>query len=135
MWTKSILAVAVLAITTASAALACSCVRYRSAAEQLNSADLVFVGHAVASRVTVTSQWGDEGVTTFTMNEVIKGGSFGQVEIHHGMGSSASCGITFPLHQQRLVLANRDGSGRWITSLCSEPQYALQEFRAAAAAK
>jgi hypothetical protein len=117
-------AVAVLA--SAGAALACTCLPYRSAAEQLRQADLAAVGVAVASR---TNRRG-EAETIFQLTEVMKGPMLRTVTVRHGT-DSAMCGVVFERGRRVMLLAGRDRGG-YQTSSCSAAQFPIGEFRRAA---
>lgn len=127
--------------------------RAQSAAEQADNADIVFIGRVIDS--------GPEGdprgwwkrlsdwtlrrpapmlvhdITTFQVDEALKGDPGENIAIRHINGDySATCGVSFRRGEAILILAYRqhDGSG-YSTSLCSMPQFSVDEFRAALAAQ
>ena len=124
----SVLVAAVLALASlAEAAWACSCVRYRSAAEQLARADAVFRGRVVASE-----RAGPQArVTTFEVVEGLKGRTGRRVRVRHGTETAAGCGVVFRRGQVVALTAHLE-RGRWTTSSCSMPQHPWAEFRRAA---
>ena len=124
----SVLVAAVLALASlAEAAWACSCVRYRSAAEQLARADAVFRGRVVSSERVGR----DERLTTFVVVERLKGRMGRTVRVRHGTETGAGCGVVFKRGQTVALTAHLE-RGRWTTSSCSMPQHPWAEFRRAA---
>ena len=124
-WTAAIAAAALL--SSSGAALACSCVPYRSAAEQLQDVDLVFTG-----RVAGSQSAGPRTVrTTFRVMEVLKGRAGGTVRVDHTL-DGASCGVTFKPGQTLLVFAHRKPEGGWGAGLCSLSRFPEEQYRRAA---
>ena len=126
---RPVLAVAALAasLAAAEAALACSCVPYRSAAEQLAAADLMFKGKVLADR----PEGPGRGVARFRVYSVIKGQVGMAVQVRHSL-DSASCGVRFTPGQTVLVLAHAGSDGFWRTGLCSGPRFPEDQYRRAA---
>ena len=125
MWLRSLSAAAAAAAAlTAGPALACSCAPFRSPAEHLAGADLVFKGRVLRSS-------GDQGraVTTFRVDEVLKGRTGQEVDVRHAV-SSAACGVKFARGGSRLVFAYR-GRGGYSTNSCSQARFPEGEYRAA----
>ena len=119
-------AAAAAGLAAANGALACSCVPYRSAAEQLAAADLMFQG-----RVLVQTAEGEGAVTRFRVYRVIKGQVGRNVQIRHRL-ESASCGVRFTPGRTVLVLAQAGADGFWRTGLCSAPRFPEDQYRRAA---
>lgn len=113
-------------LVTASAAIACSCVPYRSAAEHLAATPLVFKG-----RVVGITRGEYEAVTRFQVLEVLKGQASRTVRISHDI-SDASCGVNFGRGTTALVFATRGRGGAWWTGLCSSARFSEIEYRRAA---
>ena len=124
--TKLAAVVAAAAFSAGTAALACSCVMFSSAAEQLKMTDVAFRG-------TVTSERLDrEGgaVTTFRVVETIKGRAPRTVRVSHRV-ESAACGLRFKRGATVLVLAHQE-EGRLSTGLCSQARFPVDQYRRAA---
>ena len=126
---RTILAAAALAagLAAAAPALACSCVPYRSAAEQLAGAELAFKGKVMADRADGPGR----AVARFRVYSVIKGQVGLAVQVRHTL-DSASCGVRFRPGQTVLVLAHRGADGFWWTGLCSAPRFPEDQYRRAA---
>ncbi|MBW3559219.1 MAG: hypothetical protein KY449_05520 [Proteobacteria bacterium] len=121
---------AAVALSTAGAALACSCMPQTSAAEHLAGTDLAFTGRVLGTRVDVQGY----AVTRFRVAETLKGRAPRTVAVsHHTMG--ATCGLSYRPGARVLVLAERREGGVWRTSLCSAPQFPEVEYRQAARAR
>lgn len=121
----AIAAVAVLA--GAGVAEACSCLRFQSAAEQMQKADLVFEG-----RVIRTERIGrDRAATTFEVLDRLKGPMSRRLRVEHGTETGAGCGVAFKRGEIVGVTAHRTRGG-WATSSCEKPQFDWREFRRAA---
>lgn len=151
-YTRSALLGAIALFLIALPALACSCMRAESAAEQAESADIIFVGRVIDSGPAEKRGWWKQftdwvtgqpepmmldDITTFQVDEVLKGAPGENVAIRHVNGAhSATCGISFPRGEALLILAYRrhDESG-YSTSLCSLPQFSEEEFRDALSAQ
>lgn len=112
-------------LITASAAMACSCIPYGSAAEHVAATPFIFKG-----RVTGITRGEYEAVTRFQVLEVLKGEAGRTVRISHQI-SDASCGVTFRRGTTALVFANRGRNGAWSTSLCSAARFSDAEYRRA----
>jgi hypothetical protein len=150
-FTRSALLGALALTLIALPALACSCMRAESAAQQAETADIIFIGRVIdAGPVGDQRGWWKqfsdwvtgqpepmmiEDITTFQVDEVLKGAPGENVAIRHVNGAhSATCGVRFERGEALLILAYRrhDESG-YATSLCSLPQFSEQEFRDALA--
>ena len=79
LWTTAGLAVAAAAVATA--ALACHCVTYKSAADQLAAADVMFVGRVEASEPEEGRMASVRNVTVFTVLRTLKGEVPPRVEV------------------------------------------------------
>lgn len=113
----------------AGVAWACSCPYWRSASDQLDFADVAFVGQAISSTT------GRDGyvVTEFNVSRTLKGAHHDVQRIKHAPGSwGTTCGIDFVQSRDVLVLAKRQGSGL-STSVWAKPRFALGDFERAAA--
>jgi hypothetical protein len=117
----------VIAAFSASAALACSCVIFNSAAEQLARSDVAFRGRVIGERLDPVGG----AVTSFRVVEAIKGRTARTVQVRHRV-DSAACGLRFKAGSTVLVLAHRTPGERLETGLCSQPRFAVDEFRRAA---
>ena len=113
-------------LAAAGAALACSCVPYASAAEQLAEADLLFKGRVVEERVHGRTS----ATTTFAVTEVIKGPAMRRVSLNHRL-DGAACGVRFRPGAAVLLLAHRAPDGTLRTGLCSRPRFPEGEYRRA----
>lgn len=109
----------------ASPALACSCVNYRTAADQLEHMDVLFVGRAMG-----TTGSGFSVVTRFRVMRVLKGHPRRLVGISHPTNIGAGCGVLMPAGRVMLVAASHAG-GRLSTSSCSMPRFSIGEYEAA----
>ena len=110
---RSLLLAGVLALGSAGAAQACSCVP-ATAAEQLGRADVGFIG-----QVTKVESAGDnEARTTFRIVTPLKGKPGRTVVVRHRT-SSPACGVSYKVGARRLVLARKQAGGEVSTSLCS----------------
>ena len=146
-FTRSALLGALALFLVALPALACSCMRAESVAQQAETADIVFIGRVIdtgpaGDRRGWWKQFTDwvtgkpepmmiEDITTFQVDEVLKRDPGENVAIRHVNGAhSATCGVSFPRGEPLLILAYRrhDESG-YSTSLCSLPQFSEQDFR------
>ena len=121
------LAAATALLASAGSALACSCIPYRSAAEHLAAADLVFKG-----RVLTQQSIGDgRARTTFRVAETLKGRAGRTIGVQHHT-VSATCGVVFKPGQSVWVFANRRNDGSWSTNLCSLARFPETDYRRAA---
>ena len=109
------------------AALACSCMPYSSAAEQLQASQLVFKGHAVAEQSTGP----DRARTTFRVVEVLKGPAARTIRVEHHL-DGAACGVRYRTGKTVWVFASRGPKGEWRTGLCSAPRFDEADYRRAA---
>jgi hypothetical protein len=109
------------------AALACSCVAFRSAAEHLATADVVFKGRVVAG----ASGPSGPARSSFRVLEVLKGRATGTVVVHHQL-DSAACGVTFRPGKSVWIFAHRAPDGSLRTGSCSMARFSEEEYRRAA---
>lgn len=109
-------------LIAAGAAVACSCVPYRSAAEHVAAIPLVFKG-----RVTGITRSEYEAVTRFQVLEVFKGQAGRTIRVRHQI-SEASCGVTFQHGTTALVFANPGRDDAWSTNLCSAARFSEVEY-------
>ncbi len=130
---------------TAPAALACSCVGFSSAEEQLETADLAFEGQVinVAEEKDQRSFWQrwfgpqqtQRYVTTFQVYRSLKGTPGETVAlVHLGAEKSAACGIDFNQTDPFVVLAYQSSDGTYGSSLCTQAQFSTEAFLTAAEA-
>lgn len=125
-------ALAAVSVVSATAAWACSCLRYESAAAQMAEADVVFVG-----RMTSFSNhaMGDNHphamhMARFEVSRTIKGEALPVRAVMHAT-DEAMCGIRFEMGRETIVLA-RVRDGVLTTSLCDAPQFPLADYVRAA---
>ena len=97
----SLIAAGVVAV---SAAVACSCVRYPSAAAHLEQAEVMFVGRAVET-TTRSDDGYPSGVTRFAVTRTIKGEAKAVRRIAHGMETGGGCGVVFQRGRTYTVVA------------------------------
>ena len=121
-----IAAVAAVSALAAGAALACSCMRFDSAAEQLTQADVMFVGRVIAT----TELEPGRAETRFEVLRTLKGPASREAEVGHTINDGgAACGVEFAAGDTMAVIAyERDG--RLETNLCSMPEFPLQDYEA-----
>ncbi|MEL6860698.1 MAG: hypothetical protein AAGL11_02585 [Pseudomonadota bacterium] len=124
-------------------ALACSCMPFESAQAQLDSADLVFEGQVinVAREKDQRSLWqrlkGEPAsrrqVTTFQVYQSFKGDPGTTIALTHlGADRGGICGIDFNQTEPFVVLAYESSDGTYSSSLCTQAQFSVEAFRAAA---
>ncbi|NBB16447.1 hypothetical protein GVN21_13860 [Caulobacter sp. SLTY] len=119
-------ALAMVAVS-ASAAWACSCVRYKSAAEQYAKGQLIFIGRADGREVLSRDGGPPPAATRFVVQRTLKGEPQKMRRIVHGEATGGMCGIRFQRGRTYLVIAYRN-EGRWRTNSCSAPQFPRAEF-------
>jgi hypothetical protein len=112
---------------SAGAALACSCVRYASAAEHAAEADVIFVGRVVSTEAVTDMRQ----ATTFEVSETLKGETSARRVVMHGGAAMAgsACGIVYRVGQEALVIAHRGEDGVLGTSSCSAPRWEVGAYR------
>jgi hypothetical protein len=122
-----------LALTALSAttALACSCLRFKSAAEQYAKAETIFVGRADGREILHRDGGAPIGATRFIVQKTLKGRVQRVRRVVHGE-NDGMCGISFRRGRTYLVIAYRS-EGRWHTNSCSAPQFPRAEFERLAA--
>jgi hypothetical protein len=104
-------------LTLASPARACSCAGGRTAAQEADAADVVFVGRVEAKR---TSGYGGSGTVTWTIAvESVLKGDVARRQAVSSSDNGASCGATLDTHGWYLVLAYVSENGKLGTNLCS----------------
>lgn len=125
-------ALAAASALAATAAWACSCVRYDSAAQQLAEADVMFVG-----RLTSFSNhaMGDDyphamHMARFEVRRTIKGEALPTRAVMHAT-DAAMCGVRFAARRDYAILA-RVQDGVLTTSACHAPQFPLADYERAA---
>ena len=123
----ALLAASVALTASAGAALACSCIPYGSAAEQLAATDLAFKGRVVGAQSTGP----DMARTTFRVTEVLKGPKVRTVGVSHRL-DGAACGVRYRKGQTVWVFADRAPDGRWRTGLCAMRRFDEEDYRRAA---
>ena len=128
LWTTAVLA-GLLVAGAAGAAYACRCVTYRSAADQLAAADVMFVGSVVSSEPEETRIKGVRNATQFVVVKTLKGEVPPKAEVLHEAGSG--CGVNFRPGQKRIIFAHRNAEGGLETSGCDAPQFLLTDYEAA----
>lgn len=130
----------------APTALACSCMGYETADDQIDAHEVVFIGHVVDAGPARDTRsiwqrmrhWAadydvtlDE-ITTFQVDQSIKGDLDGDISIRHKPGNLGSaCGVSFPRNRELVVLGFRNASGELTTSLCSWPQFTVDAYKSA----
>lgn len=142
---RAFLLAALAALISALPAMACSCLRFESAAEQAQSAELIFIGRVIDSgperdprtRMKRLGDWWAGRpppvrghITTFQVDEALKGTPARNISLHHLPSTlSSQCGIDFRRGQALLVLAYPRTEGGYGTSLCALPQFPTESFR------
>lgn len=124
---RVLIAALALVAVSASAAWACSCIRYKSAAEQYAKAQLVFVGRADGRDILHRDGGAPTAATRFIVQKTLKGERSQVRRIVHSEETAGMCGIRFRRGQTYLVIAYR-AEGRWHTNSCSAPQFPQAEF-------
>lgn len=135
-----------LSILLALPALACSCLRAESAAEQAETYELVFLGTVIDTgaardpRNVWQRNWDwmrgrpapdfRDTITTFQVDETFKGQPGRNIAIRHlGGEHSAACGVDFLIARQQVILAYPRAEGGYSTSLCAMPQFSQDDYR------
>ncbi len=108
-----------------SAAFACSCMQ-QPVSQQARNAEVVFIGRAVRTERLDRYQ----RVTTFRVQETLKGGRASTRRIYHRENDGGNCGINFRRGERMLMSAVRS-EGRLTTNSCSMPMGSEAEFRRA----
>jgi len=125
-------------------ALACSCVGFETAEAQYEQADLVFIGHVLDTgpEKQERSLWGiiavwkpkpspyDVGwVTTFQVDDMLKGPDVGTIQLTHmGPAASSMCGVGFRPLDNGVFLGYGSAEEGYGVSLCSMPQFTDEAF-------
>ena len=122
---------ALAAAAFATAALACHCVTYKSAADQLAAADVMFVGRVEQSEPEQGRMKSIRNVTQFAVIKTLKGEVPPTVEVIHEPARPKSCGVSFRPGQTRIIFAHRNADGGLETSGCDAPQFLLADYEAA----
>ena len=147
MYARAVTLLAIAAIMVALPARACSCLGYDSAFEQGEAADIVFVGRVIHSGPEADRRplwrrvldWRSREapahrrhVTTFQVDEALRGAPAGDIAIGHLPGvHAASCGVDFSGRERRVVLAWQTPEGGYSTSACHLPQFSEADFLSA----
>lgn len=129
---RVLIAAVLLVAVSATTALACSCVRFKSAAEQYSKASLIFIGRADGRDILNRDGGPPTAATRFIVQRTLKGERQRVRKIVHGEETAGMCGIRFRRGQTYLVIAYRS-QGRWHTNSCSAPQFPRAEFERLAA--
>ncbi|MCE3289492.1 MAG: hypothetical protein K0R83_1504 [Caulobacter sp.] len=129
---RVLLVAVALVAASATTALACSCLRFKSAAEQYAKASLVFVGRADGREILNRDGGAPTAATRFVVQRTLKGERQRVRRIVHSEETAGMCGIRFRRGQTYLVIAYRS-EGRWHTNSCSAPQFSRAEFERLAA--
>ena len=129
----TVAALAAIAVAaTAGAAWACHCATYKSAADQLSAADVMFVGRAVESEPESGRLAGmTRNITRFAVTKTLKGEVPPTVEVLHEPARKKNCGVSFRPGQTRIIFARRNADGVLETSGCDAPQFLLVDYEAA----
>lgn len=122
-----LLALAALGLS-AGAALACSCVRFPTAAAHVAATDVIFIGEVERSAAVAGAQ--HQRATTFRVIETLKGEVGEQATVGHSEDICCVCGIEFKAGERVLVFAHRSEGGL-ATSSCSAPRFSEAQYRAA----
>ena len=124
----SLLATGVVAVGTA---LACSCVRFPTAAAQLQNADAMFIGRVEGTAVRPVDGY-LSSTTRFRVTRTIKGPTRAVQNVDHSTVMGGMCGVTFQRGRSYTIIASAN-RGRLQTSSCSRPQFPIQDFERAMA--
>lgn len=127
------LAATLIAALSAGAAFACSCVGYRTAAEQFAKVEIAFIG-TVESEERQAGPYEDAVRTRFAVTRTLKGQPLPVRTVEHASDNGGNCGIDFKVGQTVLVFAYTSKAGL-STSSCSAPQFPLAEFERLVEAK
>ena len=130
LWPVAALA-GVVAIGLGGAAFACRCVTYKSAADQLSAADVMFIGQVQSSEPEAGRVKSVRNTTEFAVLKTLKGEVPPKVEVLNEPGGAGSCGVSFRPGQTRVVLAHRNADGGLETGGCDAPQFLLADYEAA----
>jgi hypothetical protein len=119
------------AVGVAGAADACRCVAYKSAADQMAAADVMFVGRVQRSEPE-TGRLASltRNATQFVVLRTLKGEVPPTAEVMHESARSGACGVSFKPGETRIVFAHRNAEGELETSGCDAPQYLLADYEA-----
>lgn len=131
-WLRFALPLAALAaVVPATAALACSCVEWRTPQAQLEDMDLAVVARPIWTR---REQGGGpyDGVTLFTVERTLKGETRKQWRIAHLLDHNGpTCGIEFEPGERVVLMATMEG-GRLKTSACHSARFPIAAYERAA---
>ena len=119
-------------VLTAGTALACRCIRYANAADQLRTADVMFIGRAEETAVE-HADGVSRAVTRFSVQRTIKGHENAVRSVVHGT-SPTMCGKTFQPGRTYTILASFHDGRLW-TGACSAPQFPLSDYVRAASGR
>ncbi len=101
---------------------ACDCMRPSSIEDQIDGADLIFVGKATKTVLAPYENTTDFPIyeTTFTVVEVLKGETEQRVAILHNKSvvGVSNCGVTFKAWDQFEIFARLNSDGRFEPSEC-----------------
>jgi len=129
-----LLAALIVPVLAATAAWACSCVRYESAAAQMAEADVMFVGRMTSfSNHAMGDDWPHAmHMARFEVSRTIKGEALAERAVMHATDAPL-CGVRFTMGRETVILA-RVQDGVLTTSLCDAAQFPLADYERAARA-
>ena len=113
-------------------AQACSCLRFESAVQHVNSTDVIFEG--IAQKPSKKNGLpGDEGrMTEFEVTRAIKGSVKGKAEVFHSSSAICClCGVSFAAGETYLIFGHTDENEKIYTSSCSSPQFPIEAYELA----
>lgn len=127
-------------------AMACSCMRAETAAEQSENYELVFIGTVIDTgqardpRTFWQRNWDwmrgrpapdfRDTITTFQVDEPLKGEPGRNIAIRHLGGEfGAACGVSFSQGRQLVILAYPRADGGYATSVCAMAQFSEDDYR------
>jgi hypothetical protein len=100
---------------------ACSCVKYETIQEHVESYDVIFVGESTGTRrnITEANRFTLERITEFISISMLKGEKSETIEVFHVEDTGGNCGLNFYNGARYLVFAIKDDEGRLETSFCA----------------
>src|SRR5690606_13599975 len=96
-------------------ALGCSCMPMDDLGIRIDETPASFVGTLVEVRAAAP---GGGGVFRFEVEEWVKGGPAGQVDVHSWIGDGANCGLGTDIGQELGILLYPDGE-KLTSNICS----------------
>tara|TARA_R110000787_G_scaffold104958_1_gene212367 strand:- start:203 stop:646 length:444 start_codon:yes stop_codon:yes gene_type:complete len=145
MHAKLVAAAAMFCILVCPIADACSCDVQDNASEEIDYADIVFIGEAISEKREAAwhSAWRtvmgwfdqtyfveDRGVVTrFSVKRMIKGPSAETISVSHLPGTrGVSCGVSFPINETIVVRVREWPYSGLITSSCLEARFPVEDY-------